>query len=335
MKKIYPEYYNKFKCIAGSCPDTCCAGWEIVVDKEHCEIYKSSSAPSAVKASEAMYTDSDNDVCLRLKNGRCPLLRDDNLCMIYIDMGEEFLCDVCRIYPRFNKEVSEICFSGISLSCPEAARLILSDNTFGDLNETPKITDDEENAVFNSYKLLRSIALKGDFFSCKGVAEEIQGEISFGDIKRANEIISEYILTEAKTIPDINEVCEAVLKISSFDILTKDWKECLELLNAHTEKAKNDALYRKKRDNAFALSAKCDEIKNTEVYYLYKYLPEAMESCDIESMAQIAYMCSLVLCELYSMEMLNGTEVDFPLKLRLSQLFSKELEHNEDNLNKI
>ena len=50
MKKIYPEYYNKFKCIAGNCPDTCCAGWEIVVDKEHCEIYKNSSAPSAVKA---------------------------------------------------------------------------------------------------------------------------------------------------------------------------------------------------------------------------------------------------------------------------------------------
>ena len=28
----YPDYYEKFSCIAGACEDTCCAGWEIDID---------------------------------------------------------------------------------------------------------------------------------------------------------------------------------------------------------------------------------------------------------------------------------------------------------------
>ena len=27
-----PNRDGEFRCLAGSCPDTCCAGWEIVVD---------------------------------------------------------------------------------------------------------------------------------------------------------------------------------------------------------------------------------------------------------------------------------------------------------------
>ncbi len=34
MKIRVPKYLNKFKCIADKCEDTCCAGWEIVIDEE-------------------------------------------------------------------------------------------------------------------------------------------------------------------------------------------------------------------------------------------------------------------------------------------------------------
>ena len=44
MKNICPIYADKFSCIAGTCPDTCCAGWAIVVDEKFQNIYKSSSA---------------------------------------------------------------------------------------------------------------------------------------------------------------------------------------------------------------------------------------------------------------------------------------------------
>ena len=31
MKNYYIPKYGEFRCIAGACPDSCCAGWEIVL----------------------------------------------------------------------------------------------------------------------------------------------------------------------------------------------------------------------------------------------------------------------------------------------------------------
>ena len=39
MRYRKPKYYSDFQCIAGSCPDTCCAGWQIVIDEESLEKY--------------------------------------------------------------------------------------------------------------------------------------------------------------------------------------------------------------------------------------------------------------------------------------------------------
>ena len=35
-----PDYFSEFTCIADKCPDTCCAGWQIVIDEESLEKYK-------------------------------------------------------------------------------------------------------------------------------------------------------------------------------------------------------------------------------------------------------------------------------------------------------
>ena len=39
MRYIKPGYYDKFVCIAGECPATCCAGWQIVIDEESLQKY--------------------------------------------------------------------------------------------------------------------------------------------------------------------------------------------------------------------------------------------------------------------------------------------------------
>ena len=39
MKVTVPDYYKDFKCIAGACEDTCCAGWQIVIDKKTLKKY--------------------------------------------------------------------------------------------------------------------------------------------------------------------------------------------------------------------------------------------------------------------------------------------------------
>ena len=40
MEIRYPDYYGKFRCLAGDCPDTCCVGWEIRLDKETRKRYR-------------------------------------------------------------------------------------------------------------------------------------------------------------------------------------------------------------------------------------------------------------------------------------------------------
>ena len=40
MLYTYPHYYRKFQCVASECEDTCCAGWEIMIDDKALEKYK-------------------------------------------------------------------------------------------------------------------------------------------------------------------------------------------------------------------------------------------------------------------------------------------------------
>ena len=45
MEIRVPHYYRKFKCTADKCPDTCCAGWQIVIDEETLEKYHKFEGP--------------------------------------------------------------------------------------------------------------------------------------------------------------------------------------------------------------------------------------------------------------------------------------------------
>ena len=33
MNILEPEYYGKFRCIGADCRDSCCTGWDVVIDK--------------------------------------------------------------------------------------------------------------------------------------------------------------------------------------------------------------------------------------------------------------------------------------------------------------
>ena len=40
MQYTVLHYYKEFTCTAGKCPDTCCAGWKIMIDKNSLRKYK-------------------------------------------------------------------------------------------------------------------------------------------------------------------------------------------------------------------------------------------------------------------------------------------------------
>lgn len=129
---LIPSYYNQFKCIGSECEDTCCAGWKVAVDKESFNKYrKITSGPlneelkknisrERKKPSEMHYGKIKMD-----SNGACTLLSEDGLCKIQSELGEEYLCRTCATYPRHTTPVDERLEKSMTVSCPEAARLIL------------------------------------------------------------------------------------------------------------------------------------------------------------------------------------------------------------------
>lgn len=127
MRYVKPHYYDDFRCIADRCPDTCCAGWQIVIDDDTLDKYEAYA-----------FRDSDKDFATRLRKSidweegcflqhgrRCSMLNDQNLCDMIHAKGEEWLCDTCNRYPRHVEEFEGLREYSLSLSCPVAADMML------------------------------------------------------------------------------------------------------------------------------------------------------------------------------------------------------------------
>ena len=123
MRYVKPGYYDKFVCIAGECPATCCAGWQIVIDEESLQKYGNVKGDfgrrlrNSIDWMEESFYQYDK---------RCAFLNRENLCDLYTELGPKGLCTTCRMYPRHVEEFEDLRELSLTLSCPEAARMILS-----------------------------------------------------------------------------------------------------------------------------------------------------------------------------------------------------------------
>lgn len=127
MKIRVPEYFKEFKCIASKCEDTCCAGWGIVIDDEIYKHYQNVQGEFGKRLRSEIVHEAGENIFV-LKENNCPFLNEEKTCDIYINIGEESLCYTCKQYPRYTEQFGTLCEIGISLSCPEAARIILKDS---------------------------------------------------------------------------------------------------------------------------------------------------------------------------------------------------------------
>ena len=105
MKILKPVYYDEFKCIGSECIDTCCIGWQIQIDKKSYLKYRKTKGEFSEKLNDSVVRNRKNETELfyaemKLKEAKCPLLNEKKLCEIYINLGEEYLCNTCKIYPR-------------------------------------------------------------------------------------------------------------------------------------------------------------------------------------------------------------------------------------------
>lgn len=133
IEMLAPAYVSRFACIGGDCEDTCCAGWQVQVDKDTFNVYQNTLDPelkalfAAKVVRHAKPTDAQfaritlEDTPCR----ECPFLTGERRCMIQERLGEQALSDTCATYPRTYLAVGASPVMALSLSCPEAARLAL------------------------------------------------------------------------------------------------------------------------------------------------------------------------------------------------------------------
>lgn len=166
MKIFAPEYYKQFTCIAQECKHNCCIGWEIDVDENTLKKYQKSSHNYAKTVLNSIEMLPEPHFCLGVGE-RCPHLNKDNLCEIIINMGEEYLCHICREHPRFYNYTKDGMEVGLGMACEEAARLILSSDNYMNMVEIDEngdefwIDSDFDSRILRDevYKILSDAAL--------------------------------------------------------------------------------------------------------------------------------------------------------------------------------
>jgi lysine-N-methylase len=134
---LVPRFVTRFQCIGERCEDTCCSGWTISVDRASYESFQRLPADpvkDALIASIQLAGEPGGEPLSegtmyawfvpRPKSRNCPLLAD-GLCRMHQRFGAEALSDLCASYPRTTRALGSRFAQGITLSCPEAARLAL------------------------------------------------------------------------------------------------------------------------------------------------------------------------------------------------------------------
>ncbi|MBQ3183573.1 MAG: flagellin lysine-N-methylase [Clostridia bacterium] len=176
MKTTRPDYYDKFKCIADRCRDSCCIGWEIDIDPETLKIYEHECGTLGEKLKKNI---KDGSFVLT-EDERCPFLKADGLCELICRKGEGYLCEICAEHPRYYEHCGEHLDMGIGLCCEEACRLLFCENKpLGFITEGEGELDDETAELLQLRKELtdkiqdESSDLEKMFFSLDGEIFEL------------------------------------------------------------------------------------------------------------------------------------------------------------------
>ncbi len=298
MKIVKPTFYKNFKCIAGDCPDSCCQGWEVDADSDSLEYYKTLDNSLEIKKridSVLSKDEFDNIIFTLAPKKRCPFLNDENLCDMHIAIGGEHTPYTCRTFPRFIYDFGATREIGISFSCPVASDMMYNTESFDfetDINsDLPTLNDIDAEKYFLLYKG-RTEAYK--------IAKDKNKSIR----ERLNDLLDLGVLLQEKLFP----YDEGGDDIAFFDVFKNP-----ELINPE---------WKEKVEN-FSLKQVSDTQSNENIlmYFLYKYLMQAVYDDDALSKIKMAVLGVLI-------------NTYFGEDSWTVHLWSKETEHSQYNMDR-
>ena len=309
MQITKPSYFDEFRCIAAACPDSCCKEWDVQVDPDFAEYYR--SLPGALgDRLRSVLKDEDGETYMVIEDGRCPMWRQDGLCRLQAELGEEALCKTCREFPRLTHDYGDFVELGLELSCPEAARIILSRDS------VPVVTEEipggegeydrEAMAVLKSTRQ-KVLAILDDrthpvnvclalalLYGCQAQSELDSGEEQPFDAVAA--------LETAEAMAKTAETGALPAFFTGLEILTPKWAELLA----------------SPRQGDWQ-----EEYRRLARYFVERYWLQAVSDYDLYSRVKLMVIACLVI------RAVGGSLTE------TAQLFSKEIENSIDNVEAI
>lgn len=311
----YPSYFKKFNCIADKCPDTCCSMWQVVVDKESAEYYKSLNSDFDREICSLMYRDDEGDIVFKNRDNHCPFLNEKKLCNIHTKLGQEHTPCTCKMFPRFKTSFGGTEEWGISLSCPVAAQLIVDNDSFDfseDFNEDLPDMNELDAELF--------LGIKGARKRCYDYIKK--GSLTYN---RLNSIVS-----YGKALQEcVDSKCYD--KITGINIEGCGQGKFAE--NIDRSIFKDFEYLTEKGRKLFCNYDYIKELNFTEqsrnilLYYLYRYMLKSVYDYDVYSAVAFAVFSTIVITNAADKSGLNLADA--------GRIFSKEIEHSQSNLNSI
>ena len=369
MKLRYPDYYEKFSCIADRCEDTCCAGWEIDVDDDSYEYYMQVPGKFGERIRDSIkeYQTDEEDAyeChgFILREGkRCPFLNENNLCDMILELGENAICDVCTYTPRNFLEYGNAREISISPSCAEAGRLIFGSRkkvgfTEREIPEELDFTESAEEleiaaVVKNARDTAIGILQNREKEICQRIcdfmiyAKEVQSclnknkteQIPYNTIKERMEEKRKELLDLTEKKKDFFLFFQKRMKsFNELDCMNDEWGNYLERLEIlFLEEEKGQKRYEKALERLY-IYMKEKEMEylweQLMVYYAFLFLARCVDGLNFWGKAQFC-VCSFLVIRDMAMERFyqNGEFFTVDDCVDIVRIYAKEVEHSQENL---
>ncbi len=304
MKYIVPNYYKKFKCIAKRCKHSCCIGWEIDIDEESFEKYNSIQGDFGKKLKENIEI-TDGVVCFKLdKYERCPFLNENNLCNIILNIGEDFLCQICNDHPRFRNFYGGETEIGLGLCCEAAAELIISQDekvTFEIINDDG-IDDEFSNNEIEFIKFRKKLF---DILQNRSISinQRINDFLKFCDTEFIEEMPS--------------EIADFLIELERLD---NNWTNIL--INLKNSNNLNNILL----PSYFDIVA-----EQLLVYFAYRHLYGCLDDNRLSPRAAFVVFSYKVIEMLCKHHFAKYSSITFDNIAEYARLYSSEIEYSEEN----
>ncbi|WP_196000821.1 flagellin lysine-N-methylase [Clostridium sp. 1001271B_151109_B4] len=361
MKIRVPEYFKEFKCISSKCEDTCCAGWGIVIDDETYDKYQKVKGPFGERLRNEIVHDAGENIFV-LKGNNCPFLDENKLCDIYKNVGEEALCYTCKQYPRYTEEFGSLREVGISLSCPEAARIILRDskkaifeldkndeevNSYNDINAKLYLELMQCRKIILDIIQDREIDLNIRAAIILYFTKEIQEKIDENDISDIKSVREKYI--DRNFIKDVIDKLEKYNNKESYKYYSmKEYFNVFKRLKHITpndplglddairyfwqnEDDKEVYLFKHKAFNKY-YEEKMYKFEHILVYFIFRYFMKAVFDYDVSAKIKTAIVSYLMIKELCVVRFTEEGELTDADIVDISHMYSKDIEHLEENI---